>query len=230
MSVTNKIEDFQAFVSVWYQKWRKKRSKQVLNLIPCDKKMGNFMDNCFTSRVICWLCICEKCSTLFLSMNNYKCPKNTFFYKVDKTIVRTVAIMQVTTWVGSSCQIIYITFEHNAYIGDIQQLRGPNFTQFWSPTLPEWTIVDNCGHFTWYRLFVYVTKRGFSTDPHPPLLVHVVIEWSLWGSTGPWWTKNKIFALSRSNDQHFYAFIPSETHHFRGGLSLSLRFWPTLMH
>ena len=30
--------------------------------------------------------------------------------------------------------------------GFIQQLRGPNFTQFWPPTIFR---VDNCGHFTW---------------------------------------------------------------------------------
>jgi hypothetical protein len=132
--------------------------------------------------------------------------------------------MQVTTWVGPSCQIIYITFEHSAHIGDIHQLRGPNFTQFWSPyayTLPELTIVLQHDIDS---LFMWPTVDFLLTPTHPPLLVHVVIEWSLWGSTGPWWTKNKIFALSRSNDQHFYAFIPSETHHFRGGLTLSLRF------
>ena len=49
--------------------------------------------------------------------------------------------------------------------GGIQQLRGPNFTQFWPPTRPPW--VDNYGHFTYYQIFVHVTKRGLSKDHLP---------------------------------------------------------------
>ena len=56
--------------------------------------------------------------------------------------------------------------------GVIQQLRGPNFTQFWPPPLLNWTIVD-----------ILHTIYSFSRDPpwtftdsHNPL-VHVVIEW-----------------------------------------------------
>ena len=56
----------------------------------------------------------------------------------------------------------------------VQQLRGPNF----DPRTPS------SGHFTYYlllstlchRVLCHMTPRGLPTDPHPPLLVHVVIE------------------------------------------------------
>ena len=35
-----------------------------------------------------------------------------------------------------------ITSTFNKVLGGIQQLRRPNFTQFWPPTPLEWTIVD----------------------------------------------------------------------------------------
>ena len=51
------------------------------------------------------------------------------------------------------------------------------WTKFWSPPPSQ---LDNCEHFTWYLpTLCHVIKRGLSTDPLPPLLVHVVIEWPL---------------------------------------------------
>ena len=45
----------------------------------------------------------------------------------------------------------------------IQQLRGPNFTQFWPPTPIEGRQLWNS-----FKLpFVYVTKRGLYTDHLP---------------------------------------------------------------
>ena len=55
---------------------------------------------------------------------------------------------------------LYYIFKHSAHIGDIHQLHGPNFTQFLSPTYPP--RVENCGHFTWCRLFVNVIVTNFS--------------------------------------------------------------------
>ena len=127
------------------------------------------MDNCFTSRVICWLYV--RNVLLYFSPRITTYVLKILFYKVYKMMVHTVAIPLVTTWVGSSCQIIYIKFEHNAIVqhpyGGIQQLRGPNFIQFWPPTLLEWIIVDILyrAPFIWYIFFVHVTKLGFSTDP-----------------------------------------------------------------
>ena len=57
--------------------------------------------------------------------------------------------------------------------GGIQQLRGPNFIQFWPQppsTGQKWT-------FYLLSTLCHVTQRGLSTYTHPPLLVHVVIEW-----------------------------------------------------
>ena len=52
----------------------------------------------------------------------------------------------------------------------IQQLRGPNFTQFWTPTAVDWTfyiIPTLCSRdSTW----------NFYWPTYPPDLVHVVIE------------------------------------------------------
>ena len=58
-------------------------------------------------------------------------------------------------------------------LGGIQQLRGPNFIQFW-PQPPS-----SGQKWTFYLLstLCHVTQRGLSTYTHPPLLVHVVIEW-----------------------------------------------------
>ena len=58
----------------------------------------------------------------------------------------------------------------------IQQLSGSNFTQFWSPTPLEWTKIGILQ--TFYPLSrdpvdFLMTPHG----PHPPLLVHVIIEW-----------------------------------------------------
>ena len=61
--------------------------------------------------------------------------------------------------------------------GVIQQLRRLNFTQLYSLPSLEWTIVDIL-HDT-YPMNPYVTGPSVhehSTDPLPPLLVHVVIE------------------------------------------------------
>ena len=48
--------------------------------------------------------------------------------------------------------------------GVIQQLRGPNFTQFWPPTLLECTIKDIL--YTSYRLFSWPSV-DLSTDHQP---------------------------------------------------------------
>ena len=53
----------------------------------------------------------------------------------------------------------------------IQQLRGPNFTQFRPPNPLEWTNILH----TIYLLSC--DPRGLSTDPPP--FAHVVIEWPL---------------------------------------------------
>ena len=63
---------------------------------------------------------------------------------------------------------------HDYYIGVIQQLLGPNVTQFWPPTRLEWTIVDIL--HTTYPLFPSVT---FLLATYPTLHVYVVIEWPL---------------------------------------------------
>ena len=48
-------------------------------------------------------------------------------------------------------------------LGFIQQLRGPNFTQFWPPSPLEWTIVNILDD-------TYPLLRGLSTDPFPLFL------------------------------------------------------------
>ena len=65
----------------------------------------------------------------------------------------------------------------HSFLGLIQQLRGPNFTQFWPPS-PLSPRVD-CGHFTWYLPYLTWPSVEFLLTPSPPLLVHVVIEWPL---------------------------------------------------
>ena len=52
----------------------------------------------------------------------------------------------------------------------IQQLRGPNLTQFRPPTLFEKTNMDILS------TLCPVTHQGLFTDPHPLLFVHIVIE------------------------------------------------------
>ena len=56
----------------------------------------------------------------------------------------------------------------------IQQLRGPNFIQFWPPIPLEWTIVDIL--HTIYPLFTW-QNVDFLLTTYLPLLVHIVIEW-----------------------------------------------------
>ena len=50
----------------------------------------------------------------------------------------------------------------------------------WTKFFPILTpaLLDNCGHFTWYLPFSRDQVWTFYWTP-PPLLVHVVIEWSL---------------------------------------------------
>ena len=62
--------------------------------------------------------------------------------------------------------------------GFIQQLRGPNFTQFWPPTI-LW--VDNCGRFTWvsYPLFTWTFYWPQRYLPH---IVNAVIAESIYNS------------------------------------------------
>ena len=63
------------------------------------------------------------------------------------------------------------------HLGDIQQLRWPNFTQFWPPPHPlKWTIVDILHEA--YPLSVWF-NMDFTLTPHPTFLIHVVIEWPL---------------------------------------------------
>ena len=104
------------------------------------------MDNCFTSRVICWLYV--RNVLLYFSPWITTNVLKILFYKVDKTIVRTVAIMQVTTWVGSPCQIIYVTFEQCIYWGH----STTTWTKFYTILITYPPRVDNCGHFTWYTV------------------------------------------------------------------------------
>ena len=81
-------------------------------------------------------------------------------------IVRVFSWWMVLTRVQS-----HHFFSTSSFIfqGGIQQLRGSNFTQFW----PRPTSSGQKWTFT----LCHVTPRGHSTDPHPSLLVHVVIEW-----------------------------------------------------
>ena len=70
-----------------------------------------------------------------------------------------------------------------SFKGGIQQLRRPNFTQFWPPTpqLLEWTkmdILDTIPYVTWLTV-------DFPMTPLSPLLVHVAIEWPLMAFDGP---------------------------------------------
>ena len=67
-----------------------------------------------------------------------------------------------------------VTYLYYVCNGDIQQLYGLSFTQFWPPLPLEWTNVEILNDT--YTL-CHVTKCGLSTDLLPPLLVQVVIEW-----------------------------------------------------
>ena len=58
----------------------------------------------------------------------------------------------------------------------IQQLRGPNFTQFWPPTRPECPIVDIL--HTTFPLFTRPSVN-FLLTTYLPLFVNVVIKWPL---------------------------------------------------
>ena len=121
------------------------------------------MDNCFTSRVICWLYV--RNVLLYFSPWITTNVLKILFYKVDKTIVRTVAIMQVTTWVGSPCQIIYVTFEQCIYWGH----STTTWTKFYTILITYPPRVDNCGHFTWYLTYLpFVTWPGVDFLLTPP--------------------------------------------------------------
>ena len=60
-----------------------------------------------------------------------------------------------------------------SWLGVIQQLRGPNFTQFWPPTLLEWTIGNNFHNtyslLTWpsvdFLLTTYSPLRSYWMPP-----------------------------------------------------------------
>ena len=70
----------------------------------------------------------------------------------------------------------------------IQQLRGPNDTQFWPPTLLEWTI-GNILHNT-YSLFTWPSMDFLlTTYPRPSSFPH-----SYWMS--PWTKTHKRFPLN----------------------------------
>ena len=115
-------------------------------------------------------------------------------------------------WRSSAQSHSFSAFEYWRRFGGIQQLRGPNFIQFWSPTPPQ---VDNCGHFTLVLPFVDVTKHGLTTAPYPPL-VHIVIEcplFSLWtltwqfsGSLGfPSGTSSRVRLQWNTRSVHYWA-------------------------
>ena len=84
--------------------------------------------------------------------------------------------IQVSEWWSifslSTFRCVFIFFQNYAHLyiyvsyqkGGIQQLRGPNFTQFCPPTPFEWQ------KWTLYILstLCHVTHRGLSTDPPPP--------------------------------------------------------------
>ena len=70
--------------------------------------------------------------------------------------------------VRQSWQTTKASFHNGSVIvlkGVVQQLRGPNFTQVWPPTLLEWTIV-NLLH-TNYTPCVHETKHVFSDNNLP---------------------------------------------------------------
>ena len=100
-----------------------------------------------------------------------------------------------------SCRHCYalITSQDTAYIsikklllqtlGNIQQLRGPNFTQFW-PLTRKWSklsnyppaCVYNCGYFANYLIFVHRIKCERYTDHLPTsfcLCTYVATGWPL---------------------------------------------------
>ena len=70
-------------------------------------------------------------------------------------------------------------------LGGINQLHGPNFTQFWPLTHFEWKT------WTFYILttLCHVFPVDFLLTTYPLLLVHVVTEWPLtvsWVLKGNW--------------------------------------------
>ena len=69
--------------------------------------------------------------------------------------------------------LYYLVLDYQDTLEGIQQLRGPNFTQFWPPTPPRVDILHNT-----YSLFRWPSME-FLLTTHPPLLVIVVIEWPL---------------------------------------------------
>ena len=96
---------------------------------------------------------------------------------------------------------------HNAclltYQGFIQQLRGPNFTQFWPPTPFKWTL-DKYGHSTYYLPFVHVIPRGLSNDYLPTSFCPR--SYSMTPNTPPpmgkWWIHYRKRVLSKSSPVH----------------------------
>ena len=58
-------------------------------------------------------------------------------------------------------------------LGVIQQLRGPNFTQFWPPTHLKWAIVEKC----YIPRTICSRDQAFLLSTNLPHLSHVVIEW-----------------------------------------------------
>ena len=64
-------------------------------------------------------------------------------------------LCQMTKWLARAC-----------WLGVIQQLCRPNFTQFWPPPPSSGQV------WTLYMIptLCHMTKRGFSTEPLPPLM------------------------------------------------------------
>ena len=69
-----------------------------------------------------------------------------------------------THYFGNSSQAVTILTSISARTGVIQQVRGPNFTQFWTPTPLEWTKMDILN--TIYPLSPDPSLTF--TDPDPP--------------------------------------------------------------
>ena len=100
---------------------------------------------------------------LKLSVVNYCLPFS------DYPLNFVTDLANIYVMVETPCKFTHVCYK----LGAIQQLRGPNVRHFLPPIPLEWTKMDIL-HSTIYPL--WRDPCGLSTDPPPPLLVHVVIE------------------------------------------------------
>ena len=88
------------------------------------------------------------------------------------------------------------------------------------PPTPSW--VDNCGHFTEYLHFVYVTKHGLDTDYLPTSFVHTVFE-CIQQPCGANYTKIlTTYPLQVDNFTYYLPFVDVTKHRLFTDLFLSM--------